>query len=922
MTNSISFLDSSNTFEERLEILSRELELSAKWRRPAILAVLYGSEDVHAEATVALEQHLLFKCGEKVTHLHLEDGAEKRIVSILQQSRNAENQVYFLDGFEYLNRENKDLLRFLNDYLNLINEKKIRTIIWLAQDEAVDLAHQAPDFWISCQRIVEFEKPLNPEQKFQYALDLAWQGVKDGLGLFETNQAYSSLLEGWLANLTQDCPSVTACANLLLELGIINWRKGDFENANNILQSALQIAIKFQYNKFEAECYNAIALVKSSLGKHEEAIDAYRQAIHLVPDQVNTWNHMGNLCLKTRRNDEAIIAFQKTIEHSPEDPVAWTGLGDVYSQIGYMNDAVHAYKKAIAFTPSFPQPWNGLGNVYTTIGKSDEAIHAYQKSIKLNQQSITPWLGLAHLFVKHERDRDAIKAYQQALVIDPKNSPIWNEIGQVYLKLGNHQEAAHSFSMAIQLDQGFGQAYRNLAFTYTCMGKHLEAISLYTRSIEWFSKEEEKAESWNGLGDVYRRLFEYDNAIVAYQMADKLIHDRFADHQHVPSTDPQSDSVAAVSTKPEMDILPAQSEEIHIALTEESGMQEEPLDKQQPPSWVFPTGMPPELNGSIQPDRLPEERALTSKAPTIQLYPGSQNPSGERGETAMQIALPKFKEIRASSEEVTDSQIHMQRPRFVEEVVRETDSTDAHFWNEKGNAHIQSGDYEAAIQAYNRAIALDISFGRPYNNLAFAHLNLGRLEEALPLYIKGTELLDSDQEKSVSWNGIGFIYRCLKDYHNAMAAYQKADELNPSNTHIYENMEYLHTDPKTQNAQTWIELGDMFFKAGVYREAANAYQHAVATDPTSGAGLSNRALTLVFQGKYREAAYYYQKSIPLFQHEKDKAVVWNRLGDVYRKLDDYDNAISAYQTAIKLTNEPVNLLTRTRFSLLSNCRVH
>ena len=93
-------------------------------------------------------------------------------------------------------------------------------------------------------------------------------------------------------------------------------------------------------------------------------------------------------------------------------------------------------------------------------------------------------------------------------------------------------------------------------------------------------------------------------------------------------------------------------------------------------------------------------------------------------------------------------------------------------------------------------------------------------------------------------------------------------------------------------------------------------------DPISGMCLSNLALSLVFQGKYQEATHYYQKSIPLFQQDKDKAVVWNRLGDVYRKLNDYDSAISAYQTAIKLTNEPINLLTRTRFSLLSNCRVN
>jgi len=60
-------------------------------------------------------------------------------------------------------------------------------------------------------------------------------------------------------------------------------------------------------------------------------------------------------------------------------------------------------------------------------------------------------------------------------------------------------------------------------------------------------------------------------------------------------------------------------------------------------------------------------------------------------------------------------------------------------------------------------------------------------------------------------------------------------------------------------------------------------------------------------------------SIDLFTSEKDKAVSWNRLGNVYRKMNDEENARKAYQTAVLLSNKKTNLLTRTRFSLLGNC---
>ena len=63
----------------------------------------------------------------------------------------------------------------------------------------------------------------------------------------------------------------------------------------------------------------------------------------------------------------------------------------------------------------------------------------------------------------------------------------------------------------------------------------------------------------------------------------------------------------------------------------------------------------------------------------------------------------------------------------------------------------------------------------------------------------------------------------------------------------------------------------------------------------------------------------FEQSIQLFTDRNDKAVSWNRLGNTYRKLNDYDNAIRAFQEAVALNDDGMDLVTRTRFSLLSNC---
>jgi len=100
-------------------------------------------------------------------------------------------------------------------------------------------------------------------------------------------------------------------------------------------------------------------------------------------------------------------------------------------------------------------------------------------------------------------------------------------------------------------------------------------------------------------------------------------------------------------------------------------------------------------------------------------------------------------------------------------------------WNELGNLYFMSGAYDQAIQAYVRAISLDGNFGRPYSNLALAYVQKGMYDDAVQLYRRSIELLADNKEKAISWNRLGHVHRQLKEYRQAVVAYQQADHLDP-----------------------------------------------------------------------------------------------------------------------------------------------
>ena len=528
----------TNAFDERLEVLSNELELAIHWDRSSALLVVYNSEYVRADAETALENYLVQQ-GQKVIHIKMDDMPGFNLLSILQNYPVDDNQVFFInEKSQPLNVQN-NIFTKLGHHKDILLDKKLRLVFWVSPKTAIETLRAAPDFWEYRQRVIEFTDPPKTEHILQNAIETVWQGVDENADSEDKIILRDSLFTG----APQHADTTSKQDGLLLTLGILNWRKGNYEKASGLLQNAIKAAAKLEDNLFEAECFNAIALVYFSQGKHDEAIEAYKQAIAIAPEQIFVWNNLGNLCMKIMRNDEAMLAFQKALKHNEKDPVAWNGLGAVYYALGYLDDSISAYKKAIEYAPTLAHSWSGLGDSYVRIGRDQDAISAYQKALELNKSFLAPHLRLAEIFSRQGRSKEAIKIYQRALSLNPNDHQIWNDAGLLYLKINYFEEAAQAFTQAIELAPGFGWAYYNLAESCAKQNKHIEAIELCRKSLSIFTEDNDKAASWDRLASYFRAVHEYDKAVQAYQMADQLKGHGRSDGQKPASNSPMADPV-------------------------------------------------------------------------------------------------------------------------------------------------------------------------------------------------------------------------------------------------------------------------------------------------------------------------------------------------------------------------------------------
>jgi len=133
----------------------------------------------------------------------------------------------------------------------------------------------------------------------------------------------------------------------------------------------------------------------SALGRYEEAIIAYQQAINVNPKFAYPYNGLGNVLYDLGRYEEAIEKYQQAIRIDPKFADPFNGLGNVLSALGRNKEAIKKYQQAIRIDPKYAEPYNGLGNVLSDLGRKEEAIKAFQTFIKLFSSGDEYWINRA-----------------------------------------------------------------------------------------------------------------------------------------------------------------------------------------------------------------------------------------------------------------------------------------------------------------------------------------------------------------------------------------------------------------------------------------------------------------------------------------------------------------------------------------------
>jgi len=171
-----------------------------------------------------------------------------------------------------------------------------------------------------------------------------------------------------------------------------NWRENYTEISSDMVDEKMDLSnVPESGTSLHFKEWNPYPNIEGKL-----RVNLFRPEIGL---QCHILNNTGIALSDLGRKEEAIEAYQQAISVDLKFADPYNGLGVALSDLGRTEEAIEAYQQAISVDPKYVYPYYGLGNTLSDLGRKKEAIEAYQTFIKLSSGD-EYWINRAKRIIK------------------------------------------------------------------------------------------------------------------------------------------------------------------------------------------------------------------------------------------------------------------------------------------------------------------------------------------------------------------------------------------------------------------------------------------------------------------------------------------------------------------------------------------
>jgi tetratricopeptide (TPR) repeat protein len=254
-------------------------------------------------------------------------------------------------------------------------------------------------------------------------------------------------------------------------------RNRDYNSALTIWQDTVE---KRPNN---ARAHNDLGITLAQLGKVQEAIGQYEQALRIKVDYADAHNNLGLALREQGGLQEAIGHYEQALQINPNSAQAHNNLGLALVQLGRLQEAIGHYEQALRIKPDLAEPHYNLGVALQGAGQLQEAIGQYAQALRIKPDYADAHNDLGVALARTGHVQEAIEHWEQALRIKPDYADAHNNLGIAQFRLGRVQEAIGQYKQALRIKPDYADAHYNLGNALIQAGRVQEAIGHYEQAL-------------------------------------------------------------------------------------------------------------------------------------------------------------------------------------------------------------------------------------------------------------------------------------------------------------------------------------------------------------------------------------------------------------------------------------------------------
>lgn len=292
----------------------------------------------------------------------------------------------------------------------------------------------------------------------------------------------------------------------------INIAKGNILAEQAMWPEALEEYNKaITINSSYLDAHTGIAKVYEKIGKMDQAIAIYSEAIEDFQDDPEAFINLG-LAHKARKNYAAAkSAFEKALSLDFDNAIAMINLDQLSRSVNEPERELSPFIARVKTAPT-ADAYTNLGHLFQLRGKWQVAKYWLMAAINLDPYNSYSWLRLGYYYVALAQWDQALEAFNQALKYEPNSSSILLAIGDVHYQLENTDKAMEAYQQAIETEPGNIDGYLALANLQHELGETEQAIATINAGIENVPAD---IQAYQTLSAIYSDIGETDQAMAA-----------------------------------------------------------------------------------------------------------------------------------------------------------------------------------------------------------------------------------------------------------------------------------------------------------------------------------------------------------------------------------------------------------------------